>query len=121
VQPISPKEDDIRFMCIDVDHYAARPPKYMTQLDEYKETSICRLYGVNESGNSIAVHVFNFRPYFYIQVPVTMHLEQEHMDELRNCLNTKIGHPAITECELVMRQSIMHYTERASKFVKVYT
>ena len=76
------------------------------------ETCIVRLYGANEKGNSIAIHVYNFRPYFYIQVPVTMALQDHHMPELKQLLNNKLGAPGcnyVTECELIDRRSIMHY------------
>ena len=85
---------------------------------------IIRLYGVNDAGNSITVHVYNFKPYFYIQVPVTMHIQDDNMDELKGLLNSKLaGGPGanyITECELIERKSIMHYSERVQKFVKVF-
>ena len=51
------------------------------------DTCIVRLYGANDKGNSIAVHVYNFRPYFYIQVPVTMAVQECDMEELRHLLN----------------------------------
>lgn len=68
MDPINPKEDMIRFMCIDIDTYADKPPVYTGQnpKEQGKEISIIRLYGVNEKGNSMAIHIFNFRPYFYI-------------------------------------------------------
>jgi hypothetical protein len=74
VEPISPNLDNIRLMCIDLEHYQDKPPKYMVQrgADPNLDVSIIRLFGVNEKGNSIVVNVYNFRPYFYIQVPSTM-------------------------------------------------
>ena len=27
-----------------------------------------RLYGVNQDGNSVCAHVYNFRPYFYAEL-----------------------------------------------------
>lgn len=47
------------------------------------------------------------------------------MNELKCLLNSKLqapgGIPVVTECELLERRSIMHYSERPSKFVRVYT
>lgn len=93
VEPIQPTHDDIRIMCIDIDSYQDKPPRYMVQqgADLSQDVSVVRLYGVNAAGNSIAVHVFNFRPYFYIQVPVTMTIEEKDLPELIKLLNLKLG------------------------------
>lgn len=76
VDPINPKTDTLTFMCTDIDTYADKPPKYLAgsarMANMNQDACIVRLYGANDKGNSIAVHVYNFRPYFYIQVPVTM-------------------------------------------------
>lgn len=55
-------------MCIDVDTYADKLPRYMMKSSDDAPTDSCivRLYGANDKGNSIAVHVYNFKPYFYI-------------------------------------------------------
>lgn len=66
VDPISPKEDDISFMCIDVDYYTDKPPRQFGGENDRREVPIVRMFGVNDKGNSIAVHVYNFRPYFYV-------------------------------------------------------
>ena len=54
-----------------------------------------------------------------------MALKESHMTELRTLLNSKLctpgGMQVVTECELLDRRSIMHYSERPGKFVKVYT
>ena len=41
------------------------------------------MFGVNMKGNSIVVHVYNFRPYFYIQVPVTMVVNENDLPSLK--------------------------------------
>lgn len=89
VDPISPTQDDIRFMCIDLDTYQDKPTRYMIQqgADPSHDVSIIRMFGVNSKGNSIVVHVFNFRPYFYIQVPVTMVVNESDLPGLKNLLN----------------------------------
>ena len=53
-------------------HFLEYLPGNSNIVNASMDTCIVRLYGANEKGNSIAVHVYNFRPYFYIQVPVTM-------------------------------------------------
>ena len=107
-------------MCIDVDTYSDKPPGYTgKEQDGRPEVSIMRLYGVNEKGNSIVVHVFNFKPYFYMQVPVTMNLDETHLADLKHHMNTKTfngyGQRAdnmVTDLELVERKSVMHFSER---------
>ncbi len=58
-----PSSDDIVFMNTDIDYYTAKAPGYMDMGDQ--ETTILRIFGVNEQGNSVMAHVYNFRPYFY--------------------------------------------------------
>ena len=36
-------------------------------LDETMDSTIVRIYGINSKGNSIVAHIYNFRPYFYMQ------------------------------------------------------
>lgn len=130
VDPINPKEDTIRFMAIDVDCYSDKPPGNASK-DEGRfsnEVSIVRMYGVNEKGNSIVVHVFNFKPYFYMQIPATMHLDNTHLADLKHHMNQKTfnnfgnkNENIVTDLEIVERKSIMHFSDRMSRFVKIYT
>lgn len=48
-----------------------------------------------------------------------MHAEDKDMPELLKVLNTKMS-GAVVELELVYKKSIMHYTEKPTKFIKVY-
>ena len=32
------------------------------------------MYGITDAGNSLVVHVYNFQPYFFMQVPQSMQL-----------------------------------------------
>jgi hypothetical protein len=112
---IDPKTQDIRFMCVDIDTYSDKPPSYAQHRLVGSECSIVRLYGVNDKGNSLTIHAYNFRPYIYMQVPNTMNLHEGHLCELRNHLNTRMNsnfnygvHP-ITEIEICFKKSIMHY------------
>ena len=67
VPKIDPSEEDFLFFCIDIDNYTDKPPKYISdKLNVAKDQTILRLFGVTEKGNSLTVHVFNFKPYFYI-------------------------------------------------------
>lgn len=78
------------------------------------------MFGANEKGNSIVVNVYNFRPYFYIQVPTTMVLNPSDLHALKALLNSKLtNNYGVVDLEIVTKKSVMHYSERASKFVKV--
>lgn len=53
-----------------------------------------------------------------------MHVEDVHMPALVDLFNSKLNAAPgeiVTDCELVYMKSIMHYSERTNKFIKVYT
>lgn len=54
------------------------------------ETTVVRMYGVNAKGNSIVANIYNFRPYFYMQLAFNQIIEQHHLPELKRYLNVKI-------------------------------
>ncbi|CDW75907.1 dna polymerase delta catalytic subunit [Stylonychia lemnae] len=119
---INPESEDFLFMCLDVDFYIEKPPKHMKELDQEQDTTIIRMYGVNNKGNSILVHVFNFRPYFFIQLTYNHHIDQSHLPELKRYLNSKLpNQQGVVDLELVERQSIQNYNEKNQRFIKVYT
>jgi DNA polymerase delta subunit 1 len=68
------------------------------------------MFGVNEKGNSIVIHVYNFRPYFYIQVPVTMVIMESDLPALKVLLNSKLpNNYGVTGIEIVNKKSVMHF------------
>lgn len=85
------------------------------------DVTIIRMFGVNERGNSLVVNVYNFRPYFYIQVPSTMAIHDSDLPQLKQLLNSKLTNFGVTDLEIVSKKSIMHYSERMTKFIKVST
>ena len=60
---IDPKKDNIVFMQIDLDYSTDKPPTSMNMGSD--DTTIVRMYGVTQDGNSVMAHIYNFRPYFY--------------------------------------------------------
>ena len=117
---IQPAEEDFTFFCIDIENYTGKAPNYVRNVDGTKDTTVMRLHGVTSLGNSITVHSFNFKPYFYIQIPNSMEIDEKEMDELRRYFNTKISNPnGIESCEFVMSRSIMHYNDKMTRFIKV--
>ena len=119
VPQINPKEEDFEFFCIDIDHYVDKPPKYMDMVENSRDLSIIRLYGVTSESNSVTIHVHNFKPYFFIQIPNSMEIDEKEMEDLRKYFNNKLVSPGIEKCEWVLKKSIMHYTDKLTRFVKV--
>ena len=72
---------------IDIDNHSEKPPRHLADKMNLKEQAVTRLYAVTEEGNSLVLHVYNFKPYFFIQVPNSMALEEHQMGELRNYFN----------------------------------
>ena len=53
-----------------------------------------------------------------------MTLTEENLPDLKNLLNAKVspgGSKVVTELEIVEKKSIMHYSDRIGRFVKVST
>jgi DNA polymerase elongation subunit (family B) len=55
------------------------------------ETSIVRMYGVTENGNSVLAHIYNFRPYLYAGVPENMPLFENDLQTLKAEINVSIN------------------------------
>jgi len=70
-RPSAPKidstTDNIVFMQLDLDYNTTKPPSYVKMGDA--ETTIIRMFGVTQDQNSVMVHIYNFRPYFYARIP----------------------------------------------------
>ena len=81
---INPQHDVFEFFCIDIDHYVDKVPRHLEciGMDHGRDVSIIRMYGVTEAGNSVTGHVFNFKPYIFIQIPTTMKIEESECEEI---------------------------------------
>ena len=88
---------------------------------------VIRIYGVNEKGNSIVMHVHGFTPYFYVQAPPGF--KESHTAAFRVALDNQVRNSArgvkvpmyilgVSVCE---KQSIWGYTDKKSTFLKIYT
>jgi DNA polymerase elongation subunit (family B) len=60
-----PIEDSstLLFMQQEIDYYTG------VTAGEFQKTGILRIFGTTESGNSVMLHVHDFRAYFYVQCP----------------------------------------------------
>ena len=56
------------FQQLEVD-YAMGAPHHSYYPTDLKEVPVLRMYGVTESGNSVATFVHGFEPYFYVEAP----------------------------------------------------
>ena len=81
---LDPAKDDLIFMQIDTDYYTAVPPGklpltnilvYIANIKNYngQETPVIRMFGITKLSNSVAIHVHNFTPYFYVKVDTSRH------------------------------------------------
>lgn len=54
-----------------------------------QETCVIRMFGITAESNSVAVHVHNFTPYFYVKVntAVNAHFQAEDLVKIRDQLN----------------------------------
>ena len=105
-------------MQIDCDHY----------IDAQLKTPIIRVFAINKIGNSILLHISGFIPYFYIQCPMNMKINQTNIEELRKEINrravkTKCAE-SIVKIEVVEKESIKEFKGvnfPKLKFLKIYT
>lgn len=67
MKPVDPSNDTLIFQQLDLDFYEGPPMK--ESLTSSQKVPIFRLYGVNESGNSILAHLYGYVPYLYCTAP----------------------------------------------------
>ncbi|KAJ3413004.1 DNA-directed DNA polymerase delta [Chytridiales sp. JEL 0842] len=79
-------KDKLVFQQFDLDDYvgvAALSNEY-----HVPETSIVRMYGITEKGNSVVCHVHGFFPYLYIPAP--QGFNESHIDDFKKALDMSI-------------------------------
>lgn len=96
-----------------------------------QETPIIRMFGVTANSNSVAMHVHNFTPYFYVKV--AGRLGAEDLPQIKDALNKFAqgaqqaeggfgSAPAVRAVELIRdKASVMHYQAEKGVFLKIYT
>ncbi|KAL7076229.1 hypothetical protein ACQ4LE_004584 [Meloidogyne hapla] len=83
---------------------------------------VMRLFGVTDKGNSVAVCVFGYRPYFFASVPSSF--GSQHIQKAIDLLNSNIksGPGSVTGIEIVQGSSLYYYgnTNTQRNFLKIF-
>uniref|UniRef100_A0A915LIW1 DNA polymerase delta catalytic subunit n=1 Tax=Meloidogyne javanica TaxID=6303 RepID=A0A915LIW1_MELJA len=83
---------------------------------------VMRLFGVTDKGNSVAVCVFGYRPYFFASVPPSF--GAQHIQKTIELLNSHIkgGLGMVTGIEIVQGSSLYYYSNTNTKrnFLKIF-
>jgi DNA polymerase elongation subunit (family B) len=58
------------------------------------------MVGVTEQGNSVMAHVYNFRPYFYAEMPPDLSMTPQDLDEMTNELNRRMEGQNVLDLEI---------------------
>ena len=141
-------ENDLNLQWLDIDMIGGSPlesnpnPSKKVIGSNVGPVPIIRLYGVNETGNSVAVFIHGFTPYGYFALPRGYELvdeSEENRNKIRDILdenlraklgsqfsgkgNNSNGHQP-RACHLVQylkdRQSVMGYDPSHTTFLKVF-
>ncbi|XP_056636918.1 DNA polymerase delta catalytic subunit [Diorhabda sublineata] len=117
VPPLDPKKDTLIFQELELDHYTANVYPGMPGPQTGK-VPIIRLFGVNQTGNSVCCHVHGFSPYFYVNMP--NNFPQNELFNFKNKLNDAVmsdsmypkgqAPEAVLMIELVKGKSLVEFT-----------
>lgn len=130
---LNPNTDNLCVNWMDIDTYTSTEPIKKNPLvgEEVPgpirgPVTVLRVFGVDENGCSVAIHVHGFTPYFYCDVPYPGFDSLTHfVGSLNAAINQRkkadYGVP-IPFAEFVERQSVFGYTEeKHRRMIKVYT
>ena len=128
VRSIDPKNDNVVFQQLEVDHYVG---SHITGMPGPHQgpCPVLRMYGVNMDGNSVLAHIHGFLPYLYVSAPAE-DFSTEHCTDFRVTLNNAIlkdmrsnrenVQEAVLDVEIVKKCSMygFHFTQQYP-FLKV--
>lgn len=80
------------------------------------------MFGVTESGNSVLLHIHDFRPYFFVMAPpqhVANAFNAQQITEELNRRHSKGGEPVVAYCEPTRKQSVFFYSDGVEQFYKI--
>ncbi|XP_071544881.1 DNA polymerase delta catalytic subunit isoform X2 [Panulirus ornatus] len=84
VASLDPQEESFVFQQIEIDYYIGNPIQGMPG-QQVGKVPVMRMFGINDSGNSVCCHVHGFSPYFYVTCPPSF--KDVHLGEFKNVLN----------------------------------
>ncbi|CAD8059734.1 unnamed protein product [Paramecium primaurelia] len=111
---------------------SSKPLQFMQlECDYYTQgqQSVIRMFGVTAEGNSILCHVYNFLSFFYMQAPVELLLEPQHIQQFQKEFNILLakqknfgGKEPILKIEVCQKESIRYYKGDNKKinYLKIY-
>lgn len=117
----------IVFQQLDVDYLVSNPLPGFDKNLEQRQVPVVRMFGVNETGNSVCVYVHGFEPYFYVEKPKGW--TEDDVELLRRELNKRLlaksdknfsAGAGVVRIETETRTSIWNYQfERKDEFLKI--
>ena len=128
-----PKEDDIVFQQIDIDHYVGPYHKGILEgnIDpmENRNFPIMRMYGITNDDHSVMIHVHGFIPYFYVKIPSSFRKDrlQAFQQQINDQAAGEIKNASedmkqiVLAVELVRKESMYGFNgNQKSDFLKIY-
>jgi len=96
--PDNTDESDLNLQWLDIDMISGEPlkenpnPKKKRVGSHKGQVPVLRLFGVNETGNSVALFIHGFTPYCYFALPANYKLDntEENMRQIRDVLNSRL-------------------------------
>ena len=129
---INPGTDAITIQQVDLDQYYGPPDLrfYPPGTSGAGERPILRIFGVNDNGNSITIHVHSFQPYFYVRAnnvdkskvdsgEFAQQLDRAVAQKGNRGMGANAGGRCVEKVEWCEKQTLMHYqTEKACRSLK---
>jgi DNA polymerase delta subunit 1 len=131
---IDAHNDDIEFQVID--WYSNDMPEILEDSSDESENEFkkkrypnwyftIRAYGVTENGNSVCVHISDFKPYFYVNVPDIWNLDELKVftNELKKLIDFRYKNEVdYKRIRYIDRKNLYGFTNnRLFKFIKIVT
>eukprot|EP00127_Corallochytrium_limacisporum_P004473 Clim_evm27s164 gene=Clim_evmTU27s164 len=123
------EKDSLIFQQIDIDLTSLEPISNLSAVPRASVNTVITLYGVTESGHSVAMHVHGFLPYFYFTAPPAFSVSDcetvkvglnNAAKDLSASKDPKKDDSPIIKVEMVTKQSLMGYTKTKERnFFKV--
>ena len=135
--PSLTNEADLNLQWLDIDVVGGEPlksnpnPSKAVVGSTTGQVPVLRVFGVNETGNSVAVFIHGFTPYSYFALPAGYEFDEsgENLAMIRSIINDRLqsatrgGHANSVYCHGVSyiqdHSSIMGYDTKHTKFFKV--